>query len=72
MQDPAIQASFSQTPHYSSHEGCQVNIATRLGALGVRAGDVRSLVEDMAWDRTKVLPHPLSPEEARDIFSALL
>jgi len=50
----------------------RIGIATRLGALGVRAVDIRSLVENLAWERTKVLPRPLSPEEADDIFSALL
>ena len=50
----------------------RVGIATRLGALGVRAADVGSLVENLAWERTKVLPRPLSPEEARAVFSAIL
>ena len=50
----------------------RIGIATRLDALGVRAADIGSLVKDLAWDRTKVLPRPLSPEEAHDVFSALL
>jgi alcohol dehydrogenase class IV len=47
-------------------------LATRLGALGVGAGDVETLVEHMRWDRTAVLPRPLTRSDARALFEALL
>ncbi|MBI4012014.1 MAG: iron-containing alcohol dehydrogenase [Candidatus Rokubacteria bacterium] len=47
-------------------------LATRLGGLGVGAGDVETLVEHMRWDRTTVLPRPLGRDDARAIFRALL
>jgi alcohol dehydrogenase class IV len=47
-------------------------LETRLGGLGVGAGDVETLVEHMRWDRTAVLPRPLGRDDARAIFRALL
>ena len=47
-------------------------LATRLGGLGIGAGDVETLVEHMRWDRTAVLPRPLGRDDARAIFRALL
>ena len=50
--------------------GC--GLATRLGGLGVGAGDVDTLVEHMRWERTAVLPRPLDRDAARAIFQDLL
>jgi alcohol dehydrogenase len=50
--------------------GC--GLATRLGGLGVGAGDVETLVEHMRWERTAVLPRPLGRDDARAILRALL
>ena len=50
--------------------GC--GLETRLGGLGVQAGDVETLVEHMRWDRTTVLPRPLGRDDARAIFRELL
>jgi alcohol dehydrogenase len=47
-------------------------LETRLGGLGVAAGDVETLVEHMRWDRTAVLPRPLGRDDARAIFRGLL
>jgi alcohol dehydrogenase class IV len=47
-------------------------LETRLGGLGVGAGDVETLVEHLRWDRTAVLPRPLGRDDARAIFRELL
>jgi len=47
-------------------------LATRLGQLGLREGDVETLVAHMRWDRTAVLPRPLGQDDARTIFRALV
>jgi alcohol dehydrogenase len=47
-------------------------LETRLGGLGVGAGDVETLVEHMRWDRAAVLPRPLGRDDARAIFQGLL
>jgi alcohol dehydrogenase class IV len=47
-------------------------LETRLGVLGVVAGDVETLVEHLRWDRTAVLPRPLGRDDARAIFRELL
>jgi alcohol dehydrogenase len=43
-------------------------LATRLRDLGVGEGDVEHLVEEMRWERTAVLPRPLSRDDARRIL----
>jgi alcohol dehydrogenase class IV len=50
--------------------GC--GLATRLGSLGLGAGDVETVVEHTRWERMAPLPRPLDRDDLRPILRELL
>ncbi len=47
-------------------------LATRLGGLGLKDGDMGTLIQNIRWDGVTVLPRPLTREDAEPLLRALL
>ena len=47
-------------------------LKTKISALGVKHDDMDTLLDNIRWDRTKVLPRPLEREDARALLENLI
>jgi alcohol dehydrogenase class IV len=47
-------------------------LETRLSGLGIGESDMDTLIENIRWDRTAILPRPLEADDARQLLQALI
>ena len=47
-------------------------LKTKISALGVKPEDMDTLIDNIRWDRTSVLPRPLEREDARALLENLI
>jgi hypothetical protein len=45
---------------------------TRLHGLGIGDGDMDTLLDNIRWDRTRMLPRPLERDDMRAILQELM